>query len=61
MNKWCTFGRVQVAEQQGKYLARQLNNAARTKKNPGETPEWEPFKYHHLGSMALVGEIPSLA
>ena len=49
---WC----FQVAEQQGKYLAKQLNREARAQKAKDTPPEWVPFKYRHLGSMALVGE-----
>jgi hypothetical protein len=45
-----------VAEQQGKYLATQLNAAAKAKSASQELPQWKPFEYHHLGSMALVGE-----
>jgi len=45
-----------VAEQQGKYLAKQLNRDARAQKAKDKPPEWAPFNYHHLGSMALVGE-----
>ena len=52
----CLCGNVQVAEQQGKYLAKQLNIEARAQKAKDKPPEWSPFKYHHLGSMALVGE-----
>ncbi|BDA46213.1 Internal alternative NAD(P)H-ubiquinone oxidoreductase A1 [Coccomyxa sp. Obi] len=47
---------AQVAEQQGKYLAKQLNTAAKAQKAGQEPPKCEPFKYHHLGSMALVGK-----
>ncbi|GMH42376.1 hypothetical protein BSKO_10295 [Bryopsis sp. KO-2023] len=41
---------AQVAEQQGKYLAKMLNKEAKT----GDPPI--PFKYRHLGSMATVGD-----
>ena len=41
----------QVAEQQGKYLARVLNAAA----GRLEADEPEPFQYRHLGSMASIG------
>ncbi|KAK9906340.1 hypothetical protein WJX75_000240 [Coccomyxa subellipsoidea] len=47
---------AQVAEQQGKYLATQLNAAAKAKSASQELPQWKPFEYHHLGSMALVGK-----
>ena len=50
---------AQVAEQQGKYLARQLNKSARAARDGQPPPEWPPFPYHHLGRMALVGESPS--
>ena len=52
----CLCGNVQVAEQQGKYLAKQLNIEAWAQKAKDKPPEWTPFKYRHLGSMALVGE-----
>ena len=45
-----------MAEQQGKYLAKQLNIEARAQKAKDTPPEWMPFKYRHLGSMALVGK-----
>ncbi len=47
---------MQVAEQQGKYLAKQLNRDAQAQKAREKPPDWPPFKYHHLGSMALVGK-----
>jgi hypothetical protein len=47
----------QVAEQQGKYLARCLNAAA----GKLEAAEAPPFAYKHLGSMASVGECRGLA
>ena len=44
-----------MAEQQGKYLAKELNAAAKAEQQ-GKPPEAFPaFKYRHLGSMALVG------
>lgn len=46
--------RVQVAEQQGKYLARELNEQARAH-SPGVPSV--AFKYRHLGSMASLGEL----
>ncbi|CAK0752207.1 hypothetical protein CVIRNUC_002128 [Coccomyxa viridis] len=46
---------AQVAEQQGKYLAKQLNREAQTQRATEQRPEWPAFQYHHLGSMALVG------
>ncbi len=52
----CLRDAVQVAEQQGKYLAKQLNIEARAQKAKDKPPEWVPFKYRHLGSMALVGK-----
>ena len=48
---------MQVAEQQGKYLARGLNKAAASL----EPPEPQPFVYKHMGSMAFVGEGPQHA
>lgn len=42
---------AQVAEQQGKYLARVLNASARSL----EAQEPPPFAYKHLGSMASIG------
>ncbi|EIE24104.1 mitochondrial type-II NADH dehydrogenase [Coccomyxa subellipsoidea C-169] len=47
---------AQVAEQQGMYLAKQLNAAAKARVGKEEAPQWKPFEYHHLGSMALVGK-----
>jgi NADH:ubiquinone reductase (non-electrogenic) len=44
----------QVAQQQGKYLAKALTRRAR--KQPAE-----PFKYHHLGMLAYVGRNRALA
>jgi len=41
---------AQVAEQQGKYLAKCLNDEAR-----GHGGTHKPFVYHHLGSMASLG------
>ena len=46
---------AQVAEQQGKYLAKMLNAAAGAGVEGQEKPP-EPFVYRSLGSMALVGE-----
>jgi hypothetical protein len=34
-------------------LAKRLNASARAAAD--SQPEWPPFQYHHLGSMALVG------
>lgn len=44
---------MQVAEQQGKYLARTFNKLA---KDP--QAKAEPFSYKHMGSMASIGESP---
>ena len=44
--------RAQVAEQQGRYLAKELNEQARAR-SP-RVPA-VAFKYHHLGSMASLG------
>eukprot|EP01026_Neomeris_dumetosa_P076348 TRINITY_DN81866_c0_g1_i1.p1 TRINITY_DN81866_c0_g1~~TRINITY_DN81866_c0_g1_i1.p1 ORF type:complete len:416 (-),score=64.00 TRINITY_DN81866_c0_g1_i1:217-1464(-) len=43
---------AQVAEQQGRYLAKTLNGIAKK----GNEFKLEPFEYHHLGSMATVGD-----
>lgn len=48
---------AQVAEQQGKYLAKLLNAMA---KNPDYLKTAQPFKYVHLGSMASVGNWDAL-
>jgi NADH:ubiquinone reductase (non-electrogenic) len=45
---------AQVAQQQGKYLARALSRMARGKKP-------EPFRYKHLGMLAYVGGNRALA
>ena len=45
---------AQVAQQQGKYLARHLNRHAQGKETP-------PFKYKHMGMMAYIGEQRALA
>ena len=45
---------AQVANQQGEFLARELNAQARAKKN-GETVVYRPFEYTHLGSFANLG------
>jgi NADH:ubiquinone reductase (non-electrogenic) len=45
---------AQVAEQQGRYLARYLNAEARALEK-GDNVEQEPFKYRQLGAMASVG------
>ncbi|KAG2422820.1 hypothetical protein HXX76_015764 [Chlamydomonas incerta] len=44
---------AQVAEQQGRYLARVLNEQARGP--PHGVPQHSEFEYRHLGSMATVG------
>ena len=43
---------MQVAEQQGKYLARTFNALAKDPK-----AHIEPFNYKHLGSMASIGKL----
>lgn len=51
---------AQVASQQGKYLGRKLHKLARAT-SPGESVAKfdesisKPFKYHHLGSLAYIG------
>ena len=49
---------AQVAEQQGRYLAKVLNAEARARLDDSSAPP--PFVYRSLGSMATVGE-PSVA
>jgi hypothetical protein len=50
---------AQVAEQQGRYLARYLNAEARAQDKEGEVRH-EPFKYRQLGAMASVGARPRM-
>ena len=45
---------AQVANQQGEYLARALNEAARRKRR-GDVEDVAPFAYTHLGSFATLG------
>ena len=45
---------AQVAQQEGKYLGKSLNNAARNKKV-------KPFSFRNLGMLAYVGEHKALA
>ncbi|KAJ7541713.1 hypothetical protein O6H91_10G072500 [Diphasiastrum complanatum] len=55
---------AQVAERQGKYLARSLNKIARQGRgracSASGLEEGEPFIYRHLGSMATVGRFKAL-
>lgn len=51
--RWCS-ATAQVAQQQGKHLARALSRMARGK-------EPEPFQYKHLGMLAYVGGKRALA
>ena len=47
---------AQVANQQGEYLARELNAQARAKRNGVQEPTPnKPFEYVHLGSFATLG------
>jgi NADH:ubiquinone reductase (non-electrogenic) len=47
---------MQVAEQQGKYLAAVLNkHAAEGDLSSASIARHKPFKYRHLGSMANIG------
>lgn len=46
---------AQVANQQGEYLAKQLNAAARAKREGRRAEEAAPFMYNHLGSFASLG------
>jgi NADH dehydrogenase FAD-containing subunit len=43
---------AQVAEQQGRYLAKELNEQARARSPAVPSVA---FRYHHLGSMASLG------
>jgi hypothetical protein len=52
-NLSCNFWFLQVAEQQGKYLAKCLNATASA--GPGCPDESPPFQYRSMGSMASVG------
>ena len=45
----------QVAEQQGRYLARMLNREESSKEK-GDAIEEQPFVYRQLGMMASIGE-----
>lgn len=48
---------AQVAAQQGKFLANQLNSSdSSIKQGGGKNPEIKSFIYSHLGSMASVGD-----
>ncbi|KAI5074679.1 hypothetical protein GOP47_0010640 [Adiantum capillus-veneris] len=54
---------AQVAERQGKYLARELNRIVKAGGGYASstvTVEGPPFEYHHLGSMATVGRYKAL-
>ncbi|MCO5597054.1 hypothetical protein L7F22_051128 [Adiantum nelumboides] len=54
---------AQVAERQGKYLARELNRIVKSGggyAGSTVTGEGHPFEYHHLGSMASVGRYKAL-
>jgi hypothetical protein len=51
----CVSRVLQVAEQQGKWLAKVLNQAA----GKLEREEPPPFVYKHLGSMASIGGWPA--
>jgi NADH:ubiquinone reductase (non-electrogenic) len=46
---------AQVANQQGEYLARALNEAARRKRRGDGDSDVAPFAYTHLGSFATLG------
>ena len=47
-----SFVGIQVAEQQGKYLARSFNALAKD-----ANAHIEPFNYRHMGSMASIGTL----
>ncbi|KAJ7543541.1 hypothetical protein O6H91_09G042800 [Diphasiastrum complanatum] len=55
---------AQVAERQGKYLAKTLNGIAKAgggrAGSASDLPKGDPFEYHHLGSMASVGRFKAL-
>ncbi|MCO5560181.1 hypothetical protein L7F22_013789 [Adiantum nelumboides] len=54
---------AQVAERQGKYLARELNRIVKSGggyAGSTVTGKGHPFEYHHLGSMASVGRYKAL-
>ena len=47
---------AQVANQQGEYLAKELNAQGRARRNGNEKPApTKPFEYVHLGSFATLG------
>ena len=50
---------AQVASQQGKYIGKKLNKLARQTQSGNPSPADEdlmkPFEYHHLGSLAYIG------
>lgn len=55
----------QVAERQGKYIAKALNSLEPAKGRATNVveklgPEFEPFVYRHLGSMATIGRYKAL-
>ena len=47
-----SFVGIQVAEQQGKYLAKSFNALAKD-----ANAHIEPFNYRHMGSMASIGTL----
>jgi NADH:ubiquinone reductase (non-electrogenic) len=56
---------VQVAERQGKYIAKTLNSMDPAKGRASKAiekaaPSDEPFVYKHLGSMATIGRYKAL-
>jgi NADH:ubiquinone reductase (non-electrogenic) len=54
---------AQVAERQGKYLAKSLNKlgeSGHARAGSGTPPVLDPFVYKHLGSMATVGRYKAL-
>ena len=48
---------MQVAEQQGAYLAKELNKLAQAESQAAAMP---PFEFKQIGSMAQVGELGGL-
>ena len=51
----CLSAKPQVAEQQGKYLARCLNASFNAASGPGCSDDAPPFVYRSMGAMASVG------
>ena len=54
-------GTADVAQQQGRYLARVLGAAARAAARGTAAPTHAPFRYRNLGSMATIGRDKAIA